>query len=126
MDGGITWQKISAGVFPVNNTEFVRMKFIDSMNGYSASPNGLSKTTDGGINWTLSLPTGGKDYIIPYFFDVNNGYCLADSAIYKTTNGGSSWSLSCKLANDQFSGLHMLDMNNGWAGTYNGNVLRLQ
>ena len=125
-DGGITWQKISAGVFPVNNTEFVRMQFLDSMNGYSASPNGLTKTTDGGISWTVSLPTGGKDYIIPYFFDVNNGYCLADSAIYKTTNGGSSWSLSCKLANDQFSGLHMLDMNTGWAGTYKGFVLRLQ
>jgi photosystem II stability/assembly factor-like uncharacterized protein len=102
------------------------MQFLDSMNGYSASPNGLTKTTDGGASWTVSLPTTGRDYIIPYFFDVNNGYCIADSTIFKTTDGGSSWALSCKLANDQFAGLHMLDMNTGWAGTFKGYILRLQ
>jgi photosystem II stability/assembly factor-like uncharacterized protein len=125
-DGGQTWQKISVGVFPINNASYLKMQFLDSMNGYSASPSGLMRTTDGGVTWTATLPISGGDYIIPYFFDVNNGYCLANSSIYKTTDGGLSWTLSCKLGNDQFASLHMLDMNTGWAGTFGGYVLRLQ
>lgn len=126
VDGGANWQLVSSNVTQPVFNQFFKMQFLDTLNGYCATPNGLIKTTDGGKSWANSILAGAPGIILPYFFDVLNGYCLMDSHIYKTTNGGANWTVSCRLASDQFTGFHFLDMNTGWACSYNGNILSLK
>ncbi len=125
IDGGAHWQLVTSNVAVPNFTGFFKMQFLDTLNGFCASPNGLLKTTDGGITWSNSLNVA-AGLMVPYFLDTKNGYCLQNNHIYKSTDGGATWTVSCELVNDTFSGLHFLDMNTGWACTLGGKVLILK
>jgi photosystem II stability/assembly factor-like uncharacterized protein len=124
-DAGNSWQVLSSNITDTSFKSYFRMQFLDTLNGYFGSPNGLFKTSDGGKSWTNCLVRQ-TTFMVPHFFDKNNGYCLAANTIYKTTDGGNNWAVSCKLGQDDFSGMHFLDINTGWATTFGGFVLRLK
>ncbi len=63
---------------------------VDANNCFAVADTGkFLKTTNGGVNWTVTLT--GLTYVNRVrFFDANTGI-IATCKIYKTTNGGSNW-----------------------------------
>jgi photosystem II stability/assembly factor-like uncharacterized protein len=87
IDGGDTW---NVQVNP-NPSAFYSIYFTDNNNGYAAGGDGFStgvivKTTDGGINWTLSL-TNSYTYRTLHFPSSSTGYaCGSGGAIFRLSN----------------------------------------
>jgi len=109
-DGGTTWNRVPEANFPPadsTNGEFGAATSMDIVGntvwfgGYSATagtPNRIWKSTDKGLNWTVSSytpvsGTSGSNYVA--FSDANNGVNLAlDGSIALTTDGGATWSVT--------------------------------
>ena len=83
-NAGLTWDSTS-----IENT-FLKLDFIDALNGFALSSSAAYKTTDGGHTWSQpSLPGGiGKGL---YFFDIQTGFISSYKQVYKTTDGGITW-----------------------------------
>jgi photosystem II stability/assembly factor-like uncharacterized protein len=87
-NGGVSFDSIY--VFPsgnVSNSIF----FVNDLTGWLIRSNGLYKTIDGGLNWTLNLPinpalTGAIDFISPTV-----GVFSDNTSAYKTIDGGANW-----------------------------------
>ncbi len=122
-DGAATWQLVATSVVPAsyssNSTPFYTLMFQNALTGYYTSVNGLLKTTNGGISWSVinaQAPLNTNLGInVVSFPGVNTGYYYTNSTIYKTTDAGQSWQVSCKFKNDLLNGLHFIDSTTGWA-----------
>jgi photosystem II stability/assembly factor-like uncharacterized protein len=94
-DGGNSWHGFGKGLADLNITSLA----IDSQTPstlYAKGFPGISKSTDGGINWktSLTIPPGilasiGNIAIDP--LNTSNIYTCAGSGIYKTTDAGNAW-----------------------------------
>jgi photosystem II stability/assembly factor-like uncharacterized protein len=85
-NGGFNWDSINTGV----SYNFFSVCFPSKQIGYVTGNNGVIKTIDGGINWSVSI-NGGK-YLDAFFLNNDTGYAVgAMGKIKKTTNGGSNW-----------------------------------
>jgi photosystem II stability/assembly factor-like uncharacterized protein len=109
-NGGQSW--FPYGTFPVNLYYLVAMHFISDLTGFvSASrfsntigANGIYKTTNGGLNWSLSYSNTDTVAVNNiYFIDGNTGFAVGydrilgnplpiQGLILRTTNSGINWS----------------------------------
>lgn len=97
-DGGNTWY--STGL-DWTNSYVTAYKLVmhpsDHNTLYVASTEGLQKTTDGGVSWSVAMNTGGTTYS---FLDIefkpgapNTMYVSNFYNVYKTTDGGLNWNI---------------------------------
>src|SRR5207248_407983 len=91
IDGGNSWLSYSV-ISPQN---YVYSIFFPSPDTGFAAGNGaggtgkIFSTSNGGLNWNLSLTQNQSSFYSVYFLDVNTGYvCGYNGIILKTTNGG--------------------------------------
>jgi photosystem II stability/assembly factor-like uncharacterized protein len=70
------------------------MHFTDSETGYVATYNGLVKTTNGGMNFSLlNIGTIQNDTSVYnlFFFDQSTGFAISKYKIFRTTDSGLNW-----------------------------------
>jgi len=81
-----SWFRVNTGI----TGTISKIHFADGNTGYAATATDILKTTNGGINWSVSgIP--GTGYVSEiYFLNAQTGFVITDS-IYKTTDGGSSF-----------------------------------
>jgi photosystem II stability/assembly factor-like uncharacterized protein len=78
----------------------------------------IIKTTDAGINWSVTHYNGGitSDLYSVFFIDLNTGWAAGEHGkILKTINGGISWSVLMTDDSLTINGLFFHDSQNGWA-----------
>ncbi len=83
----------------------------------------ITKTTDGGANWSEQNNAGGAFILSSVsFINANTGWAVGRDEgfrgyISKTTNGGTSWALqrSVQPGSEEFLSVHFIDAQNGWA-----------
>lgn len=110
IDKGATWKLIADSLKP-----FIRVKFIDEMNAYAITNEGIYKTTDSGKNW-YKVKDGG----FLYEFDVITKYKViaidVDNRVaYITNNGGVSWEKKSFINNPYY--IQFTDSLNGFVTT---------
>lgn len=87
IDGGTTWTNIYTYSAPNNKESFKNVYFQTKSIGWATGYN-VSKSTDGGVSWTIVIPSVYNSNI--KFVDANNGFVLGNT-LYKTTDAGSTW-----------------------------------
>lgn len=100
-DEGISWKKICSKNLSAGGRFFINPNNTNIF--YLNSKNGVYKSTDAGVTWTLSLPAGpggevrsivmdqvAPDYLHAVIFSENNS---SIAGIYKTFDGGTNWSI---------------------------------
>jgi len=134
----------------VNNTtglEFAMIFGIDANTAFAAmyktsgsNPQGIYKTTDGGLTWThqaTALFNNASSFTnVVHFFDANNGFAQGDPIngefeLYTTNNGGTTWMpvLGANIPNPLSGewgivGYYSAIGNTIWFGTNKGRVYR--
>ena len=95
-DGGQSWHFLSKSF---TNEEFVKVDFVDKLNGWILSPERIYHTTNGGDSWDSKkiIPTQGLEdifgtdalrcYAVGYNWENSSGFIL------KTLNAGNDWEL---------------------------------
>lgn len=115
-------------VIPTNSTAYLTaVFFIDSMTGYIGGINGfLSKTTDGGVSWTVQDPIFASPFVRDLtFINANTGYLCGDNGfIRKTTNGGNNWIPLTTNTSGGIYGIDATDELNVYAVVTDGTILR--
>ena len=102
VDTGEHWQ------LKVNGFNFKRIRFSDSSTGYIVSNIGiLCKTSDGGLNWSLSGIDHQMDDV--YFIDSLNGIIAGGQSMFggiinRTSDGGVTWS-RCYNSSEKINGM---------------------
>ncbi len=99
VDRGETWQLINDNI---NQFYFNSIDFITSKTGFALKPDGIFKTSDGGISWQeLYNVTTSANVTCLKFYDTLTGLAYRESyGILRTTDGGVSWVLSNQVADD--------------------------
>ena len=101
-------------------------QFFDSLNGYASGTNRFAKTTNGGLNWTVStIQSSGQIF----FLNQNTGWTLANitagSNILKSTDSGSSWQIQHSTSDFRIIyDIFFLDENTGYTSGYRHNILK--
>jgi len=110
------WQEIYGLYFINENTGYVSGRYLR-----------ICKTTNGGVNWTTTIPpyySITQIYNALYFIDENTGYAAGRWGYFcKTTNGGFNWSLVSTLGADLF-GMHFTSANTGYVSAGNGTIFK--
>lgn len=85
-NGGDNWQQLS------DNASGYTMKFINVNTGWLASNRFVAKTTNGGLNFTVT-DLGDTAYALfcMDFINDNTGWVAGMKSIFKTINGGVNW-----------------------------------
>ena len=133
MDGGKAWERISHTYIKSFSSDFSKVSFIDSLQGWAVTYSGMIyHSTDGGFNWVFQDSTAMANYLLPLrdiqFTSPENGLAVGGisgfSIILRTTDGGNTWipsSIPVGITNCSFKEIYMLDSNTGWlVGSYNG------
>ena len=123
-NGGSTW---AMGDYP-NNRELTSISMINAMTGYTAGEGSVvSKTTNGGANWTaVTNPASVSAFTKIVFPNENTGYVFGyNGKNYKTTNGGTAWNLyTSGHGNGDIYGASFVDANTGWTAGEDGEVYK--
>ncbi len=96
-------------VFPQNNAT-----------GFAVDADRILKTTDGGLNWTVSRTDAGSYFTYLEAVDNNNVFALctnnSPNKLLKTTNGGSSWQVVPfpAIPTGRMNYAHFLTASTGW------------
>lgn len=129
-DGGVTWD---FSAFYLNNNEgrIYGIDFTDMNIGYAASAvwNGqgaISRTSDGGANWTTVLFAGalyGIDF--PISSASLTGFAVGmGGTILKTTNAGVNWQPQNSGTTQTLRGVYFTDLVNGYVVGEGGTILK--
>jgi len=118
-DGGNSWLKKKIG----NGQPVNKIIFIDSLRGWALGHNNfITKTTDGGSNWSLiTTPIGNTQNI--YFFDSATGWIsetTQSQRLWKTTNGGLNWFANMSFQPNRVLDIFFRNSTTGWVSTTNG------
>ena len=88
-DAGATWMDIDVPNSAIGKT----LSFINPSTGFSLGSNGIYKTLNGGLNWSVvstSLNIGFDQEI--KFLNANTGIAISvNGGLQRTTNGGLNW-----------------------------------
>lgn len=107
-DAGSNWQRFTmADTIGWNWSTIYGLFFVNANTGYvSGRYLRVFKTTNGGLNWTSSVPpyySITQIYNALYFINENTGYAAGRYGYFcKTTNGGNNWSLVNVLSANLF------------------------
>ena len=101
-----------------NPNNFIDIHCFDTSNALVFSSHTIQKTTDGGMNWTMKLITGGEEIINGVCY-INNivYYCAENGTIGKSTNAGENW-FNYEFPGNRFQCLSFVDENTGYASDY--------
>jgi len=93
VDGGLTWQRPTAGFGRSNSVSVIENDPLDPNSVYAGgSANGLYRSTDLGDSWTLISGSIADWYSSALYVALNgNLYCAFGGGMYFTTNQGGSW-----------------------------------
>ena len=94
-NGGLNWTNL-------NDSDFVGIKFYDSLIGWKGNGNSIKKTTDGGLTWVRQIPPVTYSFVCNSISIINKdtlwfvGCNIINNNKYygvicKTTNGGLNW-----------------------------------
>jgi photosystem II stability/assembly factor-like uncharacterized protein len=115
------WVQQNSGIFSDLNAIF----FLDANNGFAVGNSGaFLKTTNGGVNWSVSTTTPAENLNAVYFFNQNEGVIAGNGGvILRTTDGGSSWN---SVTTGVFDNLLSLSFSgtNGICGGTSQTILR--
>ncbi len=121
-DGGNSW---IVQYNPVMN--FNAVQFVNNNTGYTAGGNGFGrfyKTTNSGINWSLTATFGFITIKDLFFVNNDTGWICSDDpsagGLFKTTNGGLNWQPQLG-ASSLIKKLFFLNQDTGWAASSDAN-----
>lgn len=130
-DGGISWNQITGYGGGYQET----MYFVNENLGFIGRNDnslgwGISRTTNGGLNWDFqSVPI--YDYYIwdIFFINENTGFYTTSNRIFRTTNRGDTWYLALDYYNifNQYAEINAIQFINnsvGYAALSGGKVLK--
>ncbi|MEI6346929.1 MAG: YCF48-related protein [Bacteroidota bacterium] len=103
-----------------NNNELKSVCFTDANTGYAVGEGGtILKTTDAGINWTLSI-IGMHGLNDVTFISSDTGYAVGKyGTILKTTNAGATWLALSSNTQTSLNSVCFANNNTGVAVGYN-------
>ena len=129
-DSGVNWD-FTAFYLNSNEGRATGVDFTDMNTGYVSArvwdgTGAISKTTDGGNNWTSTMfsnPLWSVDFPISGASQV--GYSAGDvGTILKTYNAGANWQQQNTGTSLKLNKVFFLDLDNGFAVGENGIILR--
>jgi len=90
---------------------------------------GISRTTNGGLNWDFQTVPNATERICDFYFTGNTtGYFTTRNQIFKTTNSGGNWFSVYNYNNDYYPidmyGIQFVNNDVGYAAITNGKVLK--
>jgi photosystem II stability/assembly factor-like uncharacterized protein len=96
-NGGTTWTRVPSINIPTPQAGEVgtndKFCFYGATIWFTSSAGRVFKSTNAGLNWTVSTPLAAVLAQDIVFKDANNGFVTyVNGTLYKTTNGGTSWS----------------------------------
>ena len=117
-NSGTNWAMVSGSLLGFGDLEdlfFVNPDtgWVCDMNGFG----GLTKTTNGGVNWMLQL----DDSYLPkdiYFVNKDTGWVISNepnTRLYKTTNSGTNWNLHFTFTSPGAGHIFFITRDTGWA-----------
>ncbi len=124
INGGNNWQNLNAPS-GLNTRNFNAIFFTDTLNGYIVGGNlsndsiaTILKTTDGGINWSISKDELNNKLNDIFFTDANTGFCVGNKGLlFKTINAGSTWTqqnISGGAGSRDFNAIHFVNNSTGF------------
>jgi photosystem II stability/assembly factor-like uncharacterized protein len=124
-DAGAHWDARSQANQPSLNSVW----FFDAKVGMAIADDGSSvRTTDGGLTWTTTTPTGYYGWRrMQFLSDASVGWVISSSGtIYRSTDKGQSWLSPVPQSSPAFyvNDFHFIDANNGWAVSGAGTFYR--
>ena len=101
-------------------------QFLDSLKGYAAGNNRFAKTTNGGMNWTVStIQTIGQIFFINDMTGWTIANISAGSNILKTTDSGDSWQIQHSTSDFRIIyDIFFVDENTGYTSGYRHSILK--
>lgn len=108
VDRGDTWQRIIDGIYPFVESS---IDFITSQRGYARKPDGIYKTTNGGLTWQHVYTITTSDIITSQkFYDTLTGIaCRSSGEFIRTTDGGVTWTSSPDIAAQDIYDIFFVD-----------------
>lgn len=118
--GGHVWCEMGLGSY----FDATAVSFPDPLIGTFVGP--ISRSTDGGMSWTLQeAPAGSGQYADVVFTDVNTGTIVGSGGtILRTTDGGKNWVAQDSGTLADLFGISFEDANQGMAVGANGTIVR--
>jgi photosystem II stability/assembly factor-like uncharacterized protein len=90
-NGGENWVMLGS----VANSSWFDFAFPSQMTGFTAGVEHISRTTNGGLNWSSIYFSAATQFNALKFVNINTGYAVTQSGqILKTVNGGTNWVIS--------------------------------
>ncbi len=113
-NGGQTWLR--------KYLENIDMFTEDGLNLYAINTRGnLSKSVDGGANWTTVIPASDTNYFqYATFYDTSLIWSAVYSKIMKSNNQGRNWTTKAGTDISSFYGIDFVKRNIGWVVGYSG------
>ena len=126
-NGGTTWDFFP---FYLNNNEgkLYDAHFFDANNGITMAAvwegsGAVSRTTDGGNNWSTSI--FGQAFFGMHFPTSTVGYVVGmNGGIHRTTNGGQSWTSQTSGTSQTLNDVFFINDFTGFAAGDNGVILK--
>ena len=121
-NGGTSWTHTIIAGTTLNAVSYVNANVL-----YAVGNNGVvTKSTDGGLNWTPQTSGANSNLLAISFNGENNGVVVGiGGAMYKTVDGGSSWSsLYSSVSSQEFFAVHFVNRNVGTAVGSNHTIAR--
>ena len=118
--GEFVWCEMGLGSY----FDATAVSFPDPLIGTFVGP--ISRSTDGGMSWTLQeAPAGSGQYADVVFTDVNTGTIVGSGGtILRTSDGGENWVAQDSGTLADLFGISFADANQGMAVGANGTIVR--
>jgi photosystem II stability/assembly factor-like uncharacterized protein len=125
-DAGNNWDPVFGSSFL---DVFYSVFFIDESIGWfagkSAAAGVIYKSTNGGLNWNLSLSDSFKTFTSVHFSDLNNGWVSGFAGnIFNTSNGGTNWTMQVSGTNSNLNSIFFINNVIGWTAGSSGTILK--
>lgn len=122
---GNSWANYTVYDIMGSGITFKGIYFINDMTGFALTNERLSRTTDGGMNWTNIMSTNFYDrfYSAIGFYNQTKGI-VASNKIYKTSNSGLNWYIADTTFSVYYKSLSLIDSNNIWIAGEGGLIVK--